>query len=170
MPFSTYAVFCVTSSTSAKYFPLTTFFIWGNKKVTWGEIRWIRRVGLGGPCCCWLKTAEHSVWCGWVMWSPASSVHGVVAETRQIHMDYTESCGGKGWHSHSLKRKAPWSTSTTLSRGESLDPCLEMLYWLNLHRNTGHIWKAHQSLSGSNNQIDNIQRTPRAYLESGWDS
>ena len=29
-------------------------------------------------------------------------------------------------------------------------------YWLNLHRNTGCIWKAHQSLSGNNNQIDNI--------------
>ena len=31
----------------------------------------------------------------------------------------------------------------------------------NLHRNTGHIRKA-QSLSGSNNQVGNIQRTPRA--------
>ena len=37
-----------------------------------------------------------------------------------------------------------------------------------LHRNTG---KAHQSLSGSNDQtIDNIQRTMRAYSESGSDS
>ena len=37
----------------------------------------------------------------------------------------------------------------------------------NLHRNTG---KAHQSLSGSNDQtIYNIQRTMRAYLESGSD-
>ena len=35
----------------------------------------------------------------------------------------------------------------------------------NLHRNTG---KAHQSLSGSKDQtIDNIQRTTRAYSESG---
>ena len=34
-----------------------------------------------------------------------------------------------------------------------------------LHRNTG---KAHQSLSGSKDQtIDNIQRTLRAYSESG---
>ena len=40
----------------------------------------------------------------------------------------------------------------------------------NLHRSTGHVWKAHQSLSGSNDQtIDNIQRTMRAYLESGSD-
>ena len=35
----------------------------------------------------------------------------------------------------------------------------------NLHRNTG---KAHQSLSGSKDQItDNKQRTMRAYSESG---
>ena len=35
----------------------------------------------------------------------------------------------------------------------------------NLHRNAG---KAHQSLSGSKDQtIDNIQRTMRAYSESG---
>ena len=41
----------------------------------------------------------------------------------------------------------------------------------NLHRNTGYICKAHQSLSGRNDQIiDNIQRTLRAYLESGSDS
>ena len=40
----------------------------------------------------------------------------------------------------------------------------------NLHRNTGRVGKA-QSLSGSNDQtIDNIQRTLRAYLESGSDS
>ena len=39
----------------------------------------------------------------------------------------------------------------------------------NLHRNTGHICKA-QSLSESNDQtIDTIQRTLRAYLESGSD-
>ena len=35
----------------------------------------------------------------------------------------------------------------------------------NLHRNTG---KAHQSLSGSRDEtIDNIQRTRRAFCESG---
>ena len=40
----------------------------------------------------------------------------------------------------------------------------------NLHRNTGHIHKAHQSLLGRNNQtIDNIQKTMRAYFESGSD-
>ena len=38
----------------------------------------------------------------------------------------------------------------------------------NLHWNTGCICKAYQSLSGSNDQtIDNIQRTMRAYFESG---
>ena len=38
----------------------------------------------------------------------------------------------------------------------------------NLHRDAGHKYKAHQSLSGSNDQtIDNIQRTLRAYSESG---
>ena len=40
----------------------------------------------------------------------------------------------------------------------------------NLHRNTGHICKAHQSLSGSNDQgTDYIQRTIRGYSESGSD-
>ena len=40
----------------------------------------------------------------------------------------------------------------------------------NLHRNTGHMRKA-QSLSGRNDQtIDNIQRTLRAFSESGSDS
>ena len=44
-------------------------------------------------------------------------------------------------------------------------------YCAYLHRNTGHIHKAHQSLSGSNAQTtDNTQRTMRAYLESGSDS
>ena len=39
-------LFCFTSSASAKRFPLRTFFIHKQtKKVTWGEIRWIGRVG-----------------------------------------------------------------------------------------------------------------------------
>ena len=38
----------------------------------------------------------------------------------------------------------------------------------NLHRNTGCIGKAHQSLTGRNDKtIDNTQRTLRAYSESG---
>ena len=59
-----------------------------------------------------------------------------------------------------------------LSQEESA-PTLALtgFYWLNLHRNTGRVWKAHQPLSGSNNQIDNIRRrTLRAYFESGSDS
>ena len=37
-----------------------------------------------------------------------------------------------------------------------------------LQRNTGCIWKTHQSLSGSKDQtIDNLQRNMRAYSESG---
>ena len=48
--------------------------------------------------------------------------------------------------------------------------------WFNLHRNTEGVCvcvcaRKAQSLSGSNDQtIDNIQRTVRAYLESGSDS
>ena len=58
-----------------------------------------------------------------------------------------------------------------LSQEESaLTLDLTGFYWLNLHRNTGRVWKAHRSLSGSNDQtIDNIQRTMRAYLEAGPD-
>ena len=40
MPFSAFAVFCFTASTSAKRFPLRSVFIQGNKqtiKVTWGK-------------------------------------------------------------------------------------------------------------------------------------
>ena len=41
----------------------------------------------------------------------------------------------------------------------------------NLHRNIGRIRKAHQPLPCSNDQTkDNVQRTTRAYLESGSDS
>ena len=57
-------------------------------------------------------------------------------------------------------------------KGEGPGTCSSMdFYWAYLHRNTGCIRKAHQSLSGSKNQIiDNIQRTMRAYFESGSDS
>ena len=50
----------------------------------------------------------------------------------QIHMDYRIPVEKKGWHGHSLKRRAPLSTSATLSRGEHLDPCLDrllLLFW-----------------------------------------
>ena len=59
-----------------------------------------------------------------------------------------------------------------LSKEKGQEPVPQWAFiGFNLHRNTGCIRKAHQSLSGSNDQtIDNIQRTLRAYLESGSDS
>ena len=47
MPFSASAIFCFTSSTSTKCFPLKTFFIQGNKK---RRLRWwdqVNREGMG---------------------------------------------------------------------------------------------------------------------------
>ena len=59
-----------------------------------------------------------------------------------------------------------------LSKEKDQEPVPQWAFiGFNLHRNTGHIHKAHQSLSGRNDQIiDNIQRTLRAYSESGSDS
>ena len=56
-----------------------------------------------------------------------------------------------------------------VSKEKGLEPVPQWAFiGFNLHRNTG---KAHQSLSGSNDQtIGNIQRTMRAYSESGSDS
>ena len=58
-----------------------------------------------------------------------------------------------------------------LSKEKGLEPVPQWAFTgFNLHKNTGHIHKAHQSLSGCNDQtIDNIQRTMRAYFESGSD-
>ena len=58
-----------------------------------------------------------------------------------------------------------------LSKEKGQEPLPEWAFiGFNLLWNTGHIRKAHQSLSGSNDQgIDNIQRTIRAYSESGSD-
>ena len=55
-----------------------------------------------------------------------------------------------------------------LSKEKGQEPFPQLAFiGFNLLRNTGHIRKAHQSLSGSNDQTtDNIQRTMRAYLES----
>ena len=59
-----------------------------------------------------------------------------------------------------------------LSKEKGQEPVPQWAFTgFNLHRNTGHIYKAHQSLSGSKDQtIDNIQTTLRAYSESGSDS
>ena len=53
-----------------------------------------------------------------------------------------------------------------LSKEKGLEPFPQWAFSVfNLHRNTG---KAHQSLSGSEDEtIDNIQRTLKAYSESG---
>ena len=53
-----------------------------------------------------------------------------------------------------------------LSKEKGQEPVLQWAFiGFNLHKNTG---KAHQSLSGSNDQtIDVKQRTLRAYSESG---
>ena len=57
----------------------------------------------------------------------------------------------------------------TLPKEKDQEPVPQWaLIGFNLHRNTGHIHKAHQSLSGSNDQtIGNIQRTMRGHFESG---
>ena len=59
-----------------------------------------------------------------------------------------------------------------LSKEKGQEPVPQWAFiGFNLHKNTGHMCKAHQSLSGRNDQIiDNIQRTLRAYSESGSDS
>ena len=53
-----------------------------------------------------------------------------------------------------------------LSKEKGQEPCHQWAFiGFNLHRNTG---KTHQLLSGGKDQtIDNIQRTMRAYSESG---
>ena len=73
----------------------------------------------------------------------------------------------------STKTQSAWRGKVAdLSKEEGQEPVPQWAFiGFNLHRNTGHICKAHQSLSGSKDQIiDNIQRTMRAYLESGSDS
>ena len=56
-----------------------------------------------------------------------------------------------------------------LSKEKGQEPVSQWTFiGFNLHRNTGSIWKAHQSLSGRNDQIiDNIQRTMRLILSQG---
>ena len=67
----------------------------------------------------------------------------------------------------STKTLSAWGGKVAdLSKEKGQEPVPQWAFiGFNLHRNTG---KAHQSLSGSNDQtIDNIQRTLRAYSESG---
>ena len=65
----------------------------------------------------------------------------------------------------STKTRSAWGGKVAnLSKEKGLEPVPQWAFiGFNLHRNTG---KAHQSLSGSNDQtINNIQRTLRAYSE-----
>ena len=55
--------FCFTSSTWAKYLPLRTIFIQGDKKCLSGWDEMNRENRAWGSCHFWSKTAEHSVWC-----------------------------------------------------------------------------------------------------------
>ena len=70
IPFRASAIFCFTSSTSAKCFPLRTFFICENEQtntnVTWGQIGWIGKVGHVHQYVFGQKTDEQSDWCGQV--------------------------------------------------------------------------------------------------------
>ena len=66
MPFSASAIFCFTSSTSAKCFSLRNFFIRVNKNGHSG-IDWVNREGVSwGSYHLWPKTAQHSAQCGQV--------------------------------------------------------------------------------------------------------
>ena len=72
----------------------------------------------------------------------------------------------------STKTGSAWGGKVaSLSEEKGLEPLSQWaLTGFSLHRNAGHICKAHQSVSDSNDQtIDNIQRTLRAYSESGSD-
>ena len=72
----------------------------------------------------------------------------------------------------STKTRSAWGGKmATLSKEKGQEPVPQWAFiGFNLHRNTGLVHKAHQSLSGRNDQIiDNIQRILRAYSESGSD-
>ena len=54
MPFSASAIFCFTSSTHAKCFPLRTFFTWGNKQTKKPSCLgrdWVNREGVVWRSC-----------------------------------------------------------------------------------------------------------------------
>ena len=63
MPFSAAALFCFTSSTSAKRFPLRTLFFRGNKKSRSGQDQVNKECRAWASHHFWSKTAEHST-CG----------------------------------------------------------------------------------------------------------
>ena len=63
MPFSAFAVFCFTSSTLAKCFPLRTVIFWGNNKSHMRHDPVNREGGAWGSRCFWSKTAQHRCAC-----------------------------------------------------------------------------------------------------------
>ena len=66
----------------------------------------------------------------------------------------------------SAKTRSAWGEKVAnLSKKKGPEPVPQWAFiGFNLHRNTGHVHKAHQSLSGSNDQtIDNTQRTMKVY-------
>ena len=70
----------------------------------------------------------------------------------------------------SAKTRSAWGRKVAhLAKEKGQEPIPQWAFiGFNLHRNTGGIHRAHQSLSGSNCQtIDNTQRTMRANSESG---
>ena len=85
MPFSASAVFCFTSSTWEKRFPLRIFSPRKLKKVAQGGIRWIERMGHGGHAVFWSKTAQHSAWFGQVC-----SHHEMGKHTERVLKKFTE--------------------------------------------------------------------------------
>ena len=64
MPFSAAALFCFTSSTSAKRFPLRTLFFRGNKKSRSGQDQVNKECRAWASHHFWSKTAEQP----WLVW------------------------------------------------------------------------------------------------------
>ena len=73
MPFSASGIFCFTSSTSAKSFPLRTFFIGETKKCPWGGNQVNREGGAWGFMTFLVKNwwTLHVVWAGALLNHPS---------------------------------------------------------------------------------------------------
>ena len=99
MPFRASAIFFV-SPFSGKCFPLRTFFIRGNKKkVTWGKIGWIGRVGQRGHVIfgqkllntqCGQVLIYHPLWNGQMCWKNllknfTEAKHSLSQQSQLVH-------------------------------------------------------------------------------------
>ena len=107
MPFSASAIFCFTSFTLAKRFPLRTFFIWGDekqtKKVTRDEIWWMGRVRPRGHAVFGQKLPTLSMmWAGELVSHP--SWNGQTCWKR-LQKKFTEA-------ERSLSQHHQWCTDT----------------------------------------------------------